>query len=123
MVQLMGIKMSENKRFTMNEDGYIWEDMNPISQETVLNRLNKFYEENQLLKEFIELNHLDMSEFLKKKELEKIILEICEGCIYLGQKECDKSYYYRKKYVLTMSIKGGICPKKVRNMKWGEDAE
>lgn len=38
------------KRFIMNEDGYIWDNEEPISQETVLNRLNALYEENEQLK-------------------------------------------------------------------------
>ncbi|WP_405296385.1 hypothetical protein [Methanobrevibacter sp.] len=39
------------KRFTMNEDGYIWDNKKPISQETVLDKLNGLHEENQYLKQ------------------------------------------------------------------------
>ena len=41
------------KRFTMNEDGYIWDNKEPISQETVLIRLNALHEENEQLKQTV----------------------------------------------------------------------
>lgn len=37
------------KRFTMNEDGYIWDNKEPISQETVLDKLNELHEEKEQL--------------------------------------------------------------------------
>ena len=42
-----------NERFTMNEDGYIWDNKEPISQETVLIRLNALHEENEQLKNMV----------------------------------------------------------------------
>lgn len=46
--------MMTEKRFTMNEDGYIWDNKEPISQETVLIRLNALHEENEQLKKELE---------------------------------------------------------------------